>query len=80
MMAMREKLADWISGGALTRARDGESNWKHSYELACRSDAHHKQWANYYREVLALIAATPGENGTNGSLRKVIKLSKEALK
>ena len=33
-MTLRERLADWISGGALTRAREAEEKWFGRYAQA----------------------------------------------
>lgn len=63
-MTFREKLADWISGGALSRAREAEeSGWE------CES---------FYWSQLHRIAAmeTPGANAT---VRRMAKTAREAL-
>ena len=33
-MTLRERLADWISGGAITRAREAEEKWFGRYAHA----------------------------------------------
>lgn len=70
-MTFREKLADWISGGALSRARD-DAEWL---------ERKRSQWATraiVSQDALSCIAAmeTPGANAT---VRRMAKTAREAL-
>ena len=70
-MTFRERLADWISGGALTRSADIEklhdSLWEAMDEISA------------FRRALRDIAAmeTPGANAT---VRRMAATAREALK
>lgn len=71
-MTLRERIADWISGGALTQARyEADFNlrqcciWVDEFDRA--DDA-----------LLAIAAAT--RNGKSGTARKVHRMATEALK
>ena len=66
-MTFRERLADWISGGALTRARE-DAGWcdKWAYRAIVKEEA------------LLKIAycETPGANAT---VRRMAKIAREAM-
>lgn len=77
-MTLREKIADWISGGALSDAIYGRKYWQD----ACRKWSNqfvdrHVQSAEY-REALNKIIAeeTPRANAT---VRRMVKIAKEAV-
>lgn len=71
-MTLRERLADWISGGALTRAR-AEAIANHEETLECAED-----WVDAYEALEAIEEAT--RNGKSGTARKVHRMATEALK
>lgn len=91
-MTLRERLADWLTGGALTRARRDASLY--SQEMyrsnrdfdAARNSADSRlseliqsqQQANAMRDTLRRIAAceTPGANAT---VRRMAKMAREAV-
>lgn len=77
-MTFRERLADWISGGALSRARDVRDKAldRLSREIDRRCDwidERHK-----YRSALREIAACETPNA-NATVRRMAKIAKEAL-
>jgi hypothetical protein len=70
-MTLRERLADWISGGALTRAMD-DAQW---------FDSKRRQWADFAivrDDALHAIAAmeTPKANAT---VKRMAKIAREAM-
>ena len=82
-MNWRERLADWITGGALTRARKETDTamqrgceWRNAWSIALG-----REQANAARNksALARIAAmeTPGANAT---VRRMAEAAREALK
>jgi len=84
-MTFREKIADWISGGGLKKARDSRDGWKILYKdkrwdfESCR-DASDRGWveANKAHNVLRDIAAqeTPGANAT---VKRMARIAREGL-
>lgn len=77
-MNKRERLADWISGGALTRARNERKEWQTGYmDRLSDLDA-----ANVYavrcgfalHDIIAM--QTPGANAT---VRRMVRRAKEGL-
>lgn len=80
-MNWREKLADWISGGSLSKLKiesDFNRNW---------SNRHYEMWEKsrlqglLYRDHLRAIAAEAkrGKN-PNATVRRLGKMAEEALK
>lgn len=84
-MTLREKIADWISGGALTRARAAEKA-RRSVAYDCMAKAmfveaqarDQSRRAYIRQEQLNRIAAceTPSANGT---VRRMARIAREAL-
>lgn len=76
-MTFREKLADWISGGALSRAYVAAKQWKESWGR--EFDDHTKTGLKVVEQNIALrrIAAmeTPGANAT---VRRMAETAREA--
>lgn len=64
-MTLRERLADWISGGAITRARETEAKWFVRY-------------AHAINVVNAIDTATA--HTKNGTGKMVHRMAREALK
>ena len=84
-MTMRERIADWITSGALTRARhDARQGWADGYRHRidaewCRDQYKDKaRMAHMLQERLNRIAAceTPSANGT---VRRMARIAREAL-
>jgi len=84
-MTLRERIADWISGGALTRARIAEKAWRsEAYDCMVKTtfaeaQARDQSRRAYIRqEQLNRIAAceTPSSNGT---VRRMARIAREAL-
>jgi hypothetical protein len=75
-MTPRERLADWISCGALTRARKEGRDF---YDALAPAVLHHFEKSIEAREALREIAAmeTPGANAT---VRRMARTAREALK
>ena len=81
-MTLRERIADWISGGALSRARADvdrhfESHKENVLSL-CRSIEAVRYQRNHYSNALSRIAAmeTPSANAT---VRRMAAAAREAL-
>ena len=85
-MTFRERLADWITGGALTRALDVERVALCRYEVAVdwRADCADK----YMRAVDSMISlraaldriAAMETTTANATVRRMAKVAREALK
>jgi len=91
-MTLRERLADWLTGGALTKARQDPCMYSQDLHLLRRdlltakrdSDRNldrliqSQQQANAMRDTLRRIAAceTPGANAT---VRRMAKMAREAV-
>lgn len=85
-MTFRDKLADWISGGALTRARE----WS-EYEagLARLAERRANEWSDMaalqagraavFRRILGTIAAEEKPT-SNATVRRMARMAREALK
>lgn len=64
-MTWRTKLADWISGGAITRAtEDWTEGWEKAWELDCAMQA-------------IIACETPNANAT---VKRMAKIAREAVK
>ena len=71
-MTFREKLADWISGGALTRAKKSASDWQDNAAiLALRCHKAH--------DALDAIAAEEKPT-SNATVKRMARMAREALK
>ena len=84
-MTLRERIADWISGGALTRARhDARQGWADGYRHRisyewCRDEYKDKaRMAHMLQERLSRIAACETTNA-NGTVRRMARIAREAL-
>ena len=71
-MNLRERIADWISGGAVTM-------WHNNWAFEVDDKLYWVELASHRRDALVEIAAmeTPGANGT---VKRMAKLAREALK
>lgn len=82
-MTFRDRLADWISGGALTLAEDGRIDALKSMNRMARSreEELRKEVANWNKREFALrsIAAMETPNA-NATVRRMAKAAREALK
>ena len=78
-MTLRERIADWISGGAFSRAVHDKLYWSHLASRRRDDKIYWVEMASYRREALNEIAAmeTPGANGT---VKRMAKRAREALK
>jgi len=85
-MNLRDRIADWISGGALTRARhDAHQGWANGYRHRLDVDflsAHareqsHRAYTLQYR--LNRIAACETTNA-NGTVRRMARIAREETK
>jgi len=78
-MTFREKLADWISGGALSDALHYEEVVNAAYEKAVSRALFARDDADASRAALRQIAAleTPHANAT---VRKMARIAREAVK
>lgn len=78
MMNWRERLANLISGGALTRYRDAWLTAEYGIEQATDAYQAADKEAARYKAALERIAAmeTPGANGT---VKKMARAAREAL-
>lgn len=82
-MTVREKIADWITGGLLTNEREAASRWRREY-LQAKADyvsscsQSDKGWhvAHKAFETLRQIAAqeTPGANAT---VKRMARMARE---
>lgn len=84
-MTFRERLADWISGGALSYARYDANLWEDLYNetridlIQCRNQSD-KGWviASKWREAIEYIRdETSGIQ--SGTAQKIHRMAKEAL-
>ena len=77
-MTFREKLADWISGGALSRAYVAVKQWNEAWEREFDDHTTTERRAVEQNIALHRIAAmeTPGANAT---VRRMAKTAREAL-
>ena len=84
-MTMRERLADWISGGALTRAMERGNAAIHAAKLnnAAANDAIKSNRiliATGTRQATALRAVIGMETpGANATVRRMAQVAREAL-
>ena len=71
-MTLREKIADWISGGALSRAR-------RSRDIACDNMLHYQKISMTFINTLDTISKmeTPSANAT---VRRMARTAREALR
>jgi len=78
-MTFREKLADWISGGALSDERERADMCRDLYHDACDYDDQLEDMAASMKYALRHIAAleTPHANAT---VRKMARIAREAVK
>lgn len=84
-MTLRERIADWIGGGALTRAKHGMRQWRVDvygymdkldfYEAQAREQSHR---AYLMQERLNRIAACETPNA-NGTVRRMARIAREAM-
>lgn len=70
-MTIREKLADWISGGALTEEISRSDFWRRS---AFHWEGEHRNAVDALGQITAL--ETPNANAT---VRKMARIAREAL-
>ncbi|WP_395543230.1 hypothetical protein [Neotabrizicola sp. sgz301269] len=70
-MTLRERIADWISGGALSRQKTRDYTWA----AACASSALQVTKLKIHLECIA-ACETPGANAT---VRRMAKIAREAL-
>ena len=77
-MTIREKLADWISGGALTDERNAristEKHLKRSQDLLYTEVSENEDLRDALRQIASL--ETPSANAT---VRKMARIAREAL-
>jgi len=78
-MTFREKLADWISGGALIDERERADMCRDLYHYACDYDEQLEGMASSMKFALHQIAEleTPQANAT---VRKMARIAREAVK
>lgn len=78
-MTIRERIADWISGGELTRAKhDAREGWAEAYKHMCSAEiADDKKFL--MRHALNRIAACETPNA-NGTVRRMARIAREAIK
>ena len=84
-MTFREKLADWISGGALNDAQNIADCWKDLYNevridyIQCRNQSD-KGWAaaGQWRKAIEYIRDETG-GIQSGTAQKIHRMAKEAL-
>lgn len=78
-MTLRERIADWISGGALRREIACAADWEAAFIM--EADEHRLTWerAIKRRDQLARIAAcqTPGANATVSRMAKIAREATE---
>ena len=84
-MTFRDKLADWISGGALTRAREWS---EYEAELARRAEKRASDWKDNaailamrcHKAHDALDAIAAEEKPTsNATVKRMARMAREAL-
>jgi hypothetical protein len=77
-MTLRERIADWISGGALTAMDNARKNWIESYHFVDRKLIGQYKIMSKLNVSLHRIAAceTPGANAT---VRRMARIAREAL-
>jgi len=77
-MTFREKLADWISGGAYRKARNlqshAEADRKFYVNLAMMNAEVAKQWSAALRAIAAMETAS-----ANATVKRMAKTAREAL-
>lgn len=78
MMTLREKLADWISGGALSRALEAEVYWRDEWKDEMGSHAITGRYSMRRSSALRRIAAME-THGANATVRRMAKTAREAL-
>ena len=78
-MTLRERLADWISGGALTQARrDAERHLDDAEYWLSESMKDDVKFGEMLAALRAIIAQeTPNANAT---VRRMVRIAREALK
>lgn len=77
-MTLRERTADWISGGALTRAKhDAREGWAEAYKHMVDADVAHER-SYGLRDALNRIAACETPNA-NGTVRRMARIAREAM-
>jgi len=80
-MNLREKIADFISGGALSLAKDKERLWRAEtyklmlYEAQAREETHR---AYLLQECLNRIAAQEKPT-SNATVRRMARMAREAI-
>jgi hypothetical protein len=78
-MTLRERLADWISGGALTRARkDAQRHFDDAEYWISESMEEDVKFGEMLAALRAIIAQeTPSANAT---VRRMVRIARDALK
>jgi hypothetical protein len=78
-MTLREKLADWISGGKLTEARNGLADARIELEIR-RNELRHAYdfWDVAETTVRDILVAT--EHGKSGTAKKIARMAREGLR
>ncbi|WP_226780327.1 hypothetical protein [Oceaniglobus trochenteri] len=74
-MTYRERIADWISGGALSRARAERNSFALLAVSKERSEARSFILGDKLRQIAAMETAS-----ANGTVRRMAKAAREALK
>lgn len=77
-MTFRERLADWISGGALSEAYEDRNDAQH-YENKNFAAAEHlsTKVSKYDAAIRDIMRATA--DGKSGTAQKIYRMAKEAL-
>lgn len=91
-MNLRERIADWISGGALTRAVESakafEKNGAICFDIAMSAQARAEKWQSESNEgwttattrLLALQSIAAQEKPTsNATVRRMARIARQAL-
>lgn len=84
-MTLRERIADWISGGELTRAKhDAREGWAEGYRYRVEAELckdGHDEWygtALLLQDQLNRIAACETTNA-NATVRRMARIAREAM-
>lgn len=77
-MNLRERLADWISGGALSYNINERETWLNNWRFQVEDNLYWMELASKRRDALNAIAAmeTPGANAT---VKRMARAAREAL-
>lgn len=78
-MTLRERIADWISGGALTRSREAETRWHDTAHSLARDNDVLRSGVSFYRKMFRCVEAEAARDPSRPSIKRIARIAKEAL-